>query len=237
MKERKPEMKSLGWIILLVAAVMVGAVSASRSQEECMLRVDPNGGSWMGSSHAASFEMRKGGTMNVPEPEREHYEFAGWVLGEKTVKETAGNAAQEIAFAEETELTMEGEDVFLTALWTPEECSVVCIDLWEEEELGRSESTADYGTRVRGSDWGDDTAEDAYYEGYTYTGCTTLICGDGENEVHRMFEPVVIETDPADSSMEEPVEEDEGKNSVLSGLFQKVRDKENNEQTEQESAE
>lgn len=194
MKLKRPGRSSLCWLLLL-AILVVGAVSAPLFSEGCVLSVDPNGGVWKGSSHMASFEMKQGDTLTIPVPEREHYTFGGWTVagGGWSVGEDEQSTADTGAalFSEETVLTMGGEDVTLTASWIAQSCTVTCVDLAGEEELGRWEKTAAFGSRVNGSDWGDDAGADVYYEGYSYTGCTTLVCQEENPVVYRHFAPCI----------------------------------------------
>lgn len=194
MKLKKMGRRSLCWLLLL-AILVAGAVSASLFSEGCVLTINPNGGVWKGSSHMANFEMKQGDTLTVPVPEREHYTFAGWTVegsgcsvGDDEVGPGDSSAAR---FTEEAVLTMGSEDVTLTAGWIAQSCTITCIDLAGEEELGRAEKAVDFGSRVSGADWGDDAAADAYYEGYSYTSCTTLVCDGGDQVVYRRFAPCI----------------------------------------------
>lgn len=195
MKLKKPEFRTV--VLAVAAAILIlgSAISNRSSAQGGVLHINPNGGTWNGSSHVASFEMKKGAPMTIPLPERSHYTFdgwraegMGWALDGETMEP---EGSMDIAFAQEAEITMGGENLTLTASWTPVAYPMTCIDRFGVEELGRSETAVEYGTRVSGSDWGDDSAADAYYEGYTYESCTTHLCDGEENVVYRNFLPCI----------------------------------------------
>ena len=74
--------------------------------------------------------------------------------------------------------------------------NVQCIDILGDspagQVLGSTSWTAFYNDSASGADIGSESAAGAYYKGFCYTGCTSLVVG-GDCEVYRYFRPVVYD--------------------------------------------
>ena len=92
------------------------------------LYIDPNGGTWNGSSAVSTVEGEYGDEVEIPLPTRPGYNFAGWMQ--------TGNSGNMSSLTEEAIYTF-GEDAdtddTITAQWTKVDVSKVCrIDTGED---------------------------------------------------------------------------------------------------------
>lgn len=85
--------------------------NTSEFSKSSNLSVNPNGGTWEGSTGIQNFEINCNATKNIPVPTRTGYTFTGWTLTGQgsTMSSLTGNST----------FTMGTEDATLTANWSP----------------------------------------------------------------------------------------------------------------------
>ena len=58
------------------------SMTATAQINRSTLKVDPNGGTWSGSTGVQSFSENYGTAKSIPDPVRTGYTFSGWVKSE-----------------------------------------------------------------------------------------------------------------------------------------------------------
>ncbi len=163
------------WYVWVIDAV--GNISkpvAVDVEIEYTVSLNTNGGILTGDS---TYQIISGETITIPEPTRTGYTFTGWtVRGE-------GSAVNGNQFK------MGSEDAEITAQWKINQYPVTYIDKTTNgTELGRTIKQVDYNSSVKGSDLGDSTADNAYYNQYRYVSDTSATVTTEGAVVYRVFE-------------------------------------------------
>ena len=147
------------------------------------LTINPNGGSWNGSTNTQSFTQNRGTTKSIPNPTRTGYTFAGWT---KSSAFTAGSLnGTTFTFG-----SSNGGTGTLTASWSANPYTVTYIDAVDStsgKQLNKTTKQINYGTSVRGSELGSNTADNTYYKGYYYVSDTSATVGVNGATVYRIF--------------------------------------------------
>lgn len=102
---------------------------------------------------------------------------------------TAASATKPSSFDTTTTILADGTRV-INLYYSRNQYTVTYIDVVDSQtgtQLGKSTSTAYYGTSVSGATKGTDTADSAYYKGYYYSSCTTATVGTSGATVYRIF--------------------------------------------------
>lgn len=137
------------------------------------LTLNPNGGEWEGSSAVQTFQQAPTSTKTIADPTLADSTFVDWTL--------TGDGS--LSAGVYTFGTANGT---LKANWS---YTITCEDRVGNSSgalLGSASTAKTYGETVAGSDWGSDATTSAYYTGYKYTGCTTLVVS-GVATVYRYF--------------------------------------------------
>jgi uncharacterized repeat protein (TIGR02543 family) len=156
----------------------VGEQSVSLATHRSTLTVNPNGGSWNGSTNSQSFYQLPSSTKAIANPTRSGYTFGGWA-----VSGTGSLSGTTYTFGSENTTTT------LTAQWTPISYTVTCEDRLGDSSgllLGSSTASYSYGTVVSGANFGSDTTPSAYYTGFKYSSSSSATV-TGNITVYRYF--------------------------------------------------
>ena len=112
--------------------------------KELTLTVDPQLGTWEGSTDIQVFNLKYEDTKNIPNPVRDGYTFTGWIYDSKTVS------------LSDTTLTMGPENVLLTAGWVVNNYRYIVRHHLEEKndeftlvEADTFEGEAEFGSIVK----------------------------------------------------------------------------------------
>lgn len=147
------------------------------------LTINPNGGSWNGSTNTQSFTQNRGTTKSIPNPTKTGYTFTGWT---KSSAFTAGSLnGTTFTFG-----SSNGGTGTLTANWNINQYTVNYIDVVDNvngNQLGKTTKQVNYVTSVRGSELGSNTADNTYYKGYYYVSDTSATVGVNGATVYRIF--------------------------------------------------
>ena len=147
------------------------------------LTINPNGGFWNGSTSTQSFTQNRDTTKSIPNPTRTGYTFAGWT---KSSYFTAGSlSGTTFTFG-----ATNGGTGTLTANWNINQYTVNYIDVVDNvngKQLGKTTKQVNYGTSIRGSELGNNTADNTYYNGYYYVSDTSTTVGTSGAIVYRIF--------------------------------------------------
>ena len=147
------------------------------------LTINPNGGSWNGSTNTQSFTQNRGTTKSIPNPTRTGYTFAGWT---KSSAFTAGSLnGTTFTFG-----ATNGGTGTLTANWDINQYTVNYIDVVDNvngKQLGKTTKQVNYATSARGSELGSNTTDNTYYKGYYYVSDTSATVGVNGATVYRIF--------------------------------------------------
>ena len=147
------------------------------------LTINPNGGSWNGSTNTQSFTQNRGTTKSIPNPTRTGYTFAGWT---KSSAFTAGSLnGTTFTFG-----SSNGGTGTLTASWSANPYTVTYIDVVDStsgKQLNKTTKQVNYATSVRGSELGSNTTDNTYYKGYYYVSDTSATVGVNGATVYRIF--------------------------------------------------
>ena len=140
------------------------------------LTVNPNGGTWNSSSSSQSFAQAPTSTKTIANPTRTNYRFVGWTL-------SGGGSLSGTTY------TYGASNGTLTANWESNSYVVTCEDRVGSITgilLGSNTETYIYNTTVNGSDFGNNTAYNAYYTGYYYVSSTSITVTQ-DATVYRIF--------------------------------------------------
>ena len=85
--------------------------NTSEFNKSSNLSVNPNGGTWEGSTEIQNFKINCKATKNIPVPTRTGYTFTGWTL--------TGQGSTMSSLTSNSTFTMGTEDATLTANWSP----------------------------------------------------------------------------------------------------------------------
>ncbi|MDD6058495.1 MAG: InlB B-repeat-containing protein [Clostridiales bacterium] len=119
-------------------------MTANAEKNSSTLRINPNGGTWNGSTQIQNLREFYAVTKYIPDPVREGYTFSGWVKSEPFYGRLAGGLTGSLyTFGERNDIT----DV-LTASWTAN-AYTIRFDANGGEETTRIEDiVAEYGTQI-----------------------------------------------------------------------------------------
>lgn len=149
------------------------------------LSVNPNGGTWNNSTTTQSFTQNYNTTKSIPVPTRTGYTFTGW-----TRSGINGSMSSLTGSATYTFGASNGVTDTITAEWKINNYTVTYIDVIDSKtgkELGRSTASKPYNSTVRGSEKGNSSADNAYYNGYYYVSDTSATVTTSGATVYRIF--------------------------------------------------
>ena len=149
------------------------------------LKVNPNGGSWNGSTNVQSFTQNYNTTKSIPIPTKTGYSFIGW-----TRTNTYGSLSSLTSTATYTYGVTSNVTDTLTANWNINQYTVTYIDVVDStsgKQLNKTTKQVNYATSVRGSELGSNTADNTYYKGYYYVSDTSATVGVNGATVYRIF--------------------------------------------------
>lgn len=150
--------------------------SVSLTRHTQTLTINPNGGVWGNSSSSQSFAQAPTSTKTIANPTRTNYRFTGWTL-------SGGGSLSGTTY------TYGASNGTLTANWEPNSYVVTCEDRVGSTTgvlLGSNTETYIYNTTANGSDFGNNTAYNAYYTGYYYVSSTSITVTQ-DTTVYRIF--------------------------------------------------
>ncbi len=128
---------------------------------EHTLTIDPNGGTWNGSTTTNTSTMGTGATKTIANPTRTGYNFTGWTVTPNNVGSVVNG----------TTFTMGSADTTLTANWTPAQYTVT-VNVGTGIQTVRGAGTYTYGQSVTvGADLKSNTPQYTYgWSNWTGTG-------------------------------------------------------------------
>ena len=139
------------------------------------VKFDSNGGQ-LGSMNTQSIQTDKSTALSTNKFTKDHYTFTGW----NTKADGTGTAYKN----GEAVNNIAGNSSMITlyAQWTINKYTVKCVDYNEDGSIvdgaaNNATKSVDWGTHVRGSDFGSDTMIGTYYQDHAY------ISDDGEKTV------------------------------------------------------
>ncbi len=158
--------------------------TANATTNSYTLTVIPNGGIWNNKTTNSTFSLNYKQTKTIANPTRTGYSFKNWTLS--GADSTLNNST----------FTMGTSNSTLTANYIINQYPVTYIDVVNSvngKELGRTTKQINFNTNVRGSDLGNSTVDNAYYNGYHYVSDTSATVTTNGATVYRIFKTKNIE--------------------------------------------